>query len=64
MRILVGLTLPMLLVAANTLFAAAYPERSIRIIVPYAPGGNIDITARIIARFRQVTRETGTPIFA
>ena len=49
MRILVGLTLPMLLVAANTLFAAAYPERSIRIIVPYAPGGNIDITARIIA---------------
>ena len=28
---------------------AAYPERAIRIIVPYAPGGNIDITARIIA---------------
>jgi len=49
MRILVGLTLSMLLVSANTLFAAAYPERSIRIIVPYAPGGNIDITARIIA---------------
>ncbi len=49
MRIVVGLTLSMLLVSANTLFAAAYPERSIRIIVPYAPGGNIDITARIIA---------------
>jgi len=49
MRIVVGLTLPMLVVTANTLFAAAYPERSIRIIVPYAPGGNIDITARIIA---------------
>ena len=28
---------------------AAYPERAIRIIVPYAPGGNIDITARTIA---------------
>jgi tripartite-type tricarboxylate transporter receptor subunit TctC len=49
MRIVVGLTLPVLLLAANSLFAAGYPERSIRIIVPYAPGGNIDITARTIA---------------
>jgi tripartite-type tricarboxylate transporter receptor subunit TctC len=28
---------------------AAYPDRAIRIIVPYPPGGNIDITARTIA---------------
>lgn len=28
---------------------AAYPERAIRIVVPYPPGGNIDITARTIA---------------
>ncbi len=29
--------------------AAAYPDRAVRIIVPYVPGGNIDITARTLA---------------
>ncbi len=29
--------------------AAQYPDRPIKIMAPYAPGGNIDVTARIIA---------------
>ena len=30
--------------------AETFPSRSIRIIVPYAPGGSIDLTARVIAK--------------
>src|SRR6185503_3308349 len=29
--------------------AAEFPDKPIRIMAPYAPGGNIDVTSRIIA---------------
>lgn len=43
----------MLLALATIVFPVAaaeqFPARPIRVIVPYAPGGNVDISARIIA---------------
>ncbi|MFZ9528355.1 MAG: Bug family tripartite tricarboxylate transporter substrate binding protein, partial [Burkholderiales bacterium] len=37
-----------LLVTVAMNAAAAWPERPIRVIVPFAPGGNVDLTARTI----------------
>ena len=36
--------------AANIAVAQSYPNKSIRIIVPYPPGGATDVMARLIAQ--------------
>ncbi|HWI12992.1 MAG TPA: tripartite tricarboxylate transporter substrate-binding protein, partial [Burkholderiales bacterium] len=40
----------LLAVAAQSAIAQAYPERAIRFICPYAPGGTTDILTRAIAQ--------------
>src|ERR1700754_5120261 len=39
------------LVAIGNAVAADYPNRPVRWIVPYTPGGGTDITARIVAQW-------------
>ena len=43
------LTIVALVLVANTSCQAAWPERSIRFIVPVAAGGGVDIMSRILA---------------
>jgi tripartite-type tricarboxylate transporter receptor subunit TctC len=46
------------LLAANAL--AAYPERAIRIVVPFAPGGGTDVIARSLAQ--EMAKDLGATI--
>jgi len=39
----------LLAAVSTTALAQSYPNKPVKIIVPFAPGGNVDVTARIVA---------------
>jgi tripartite-type tricarboxylate transporter receptor subunit TctC len=50
----------LLFLASGIAFAQTYPDKSIRFIVPYPPGGNTDIVARIYAE--KMSERLGQPV--
>jgi tripartite-type tricarboxylate transporter receptor subunit TctC len=55
-----GIVVAVLLVAGSTPSRADYPERTIEIVVPYTPGGTVDLLARALAP--RLTAAWGQPV--
>lgn len=47
-------------VAPDALAQAKFPNRPIRLLIPFAPGGGVDVVARIVSQ--KVTERTGQPV--
>jgi tripartite-type tricarboxylate transporter receptor subunit TctC len=59
MRHVISSVAVLLAIAAGTsAFAQNYPSRPIRLVVPFPPGGNVDVFSRVL--FREVEKELGT----
>ena len=50
MKIFLTVAVLALIVASAPAIAQSYPAKSVRIIVPYPPGGGTDLAARLIAQ--------------
>ncbi len=55
-----GIAFAALLVAISTSARAEYPDRTIQIVVPYTPGGTVDLLARLLGP--KLTAAWGQPV--
>jgi tripartite-type tricarboxylate transporter receptor subunit TctC len=53
-----ALVVSLLALAAPAALAQGYPTKPVRVVVPFSPGGGVDLTARILAQ--RLTERTGT----
>eukprot|EP01136_Pigoraptor_vietnamica_P003187 Opistho-1_new@32103 len=59
--VLAALASLMASIGTNALAQGNYPERPIKLVVPYAPGGSADIAARLIAD--EWAKQLGSSLF-
>jgi tripartite-type tricarboxylate transporter receptor subunit TctC len=57
---LFGIAIAILLAAGSTRSLAEYPDRTIQIVVPYTPGGTVDVLARMLGP--RLTAAWGQPV--
>ena len=50
MTIVTALVAALLLIGLGPAGAQEWPDRTVRLIVPYPPGGNADVVGRVVAR--------------
>ncbi len=60
MKTIIHLVAATITALSATAFAQGYPNKPVKIIVPFAPGGNVDITARLVAP--GLTEALGQPV--
>jgi tripartite-type tricarboxylate transporter receptor subunit TctC len=58
-KIVVPLAVAFLCLASLAAHAQPYPSRPVKIVVPFAPGGNLDVTARLIGE--SLGKQLGQP---
>ena len=58
MRHAIAVLVALLVAIASSAFAQNYPTRPIRLVVPFPPGGNVDVFSRVL--FREVEKDLGT----